>query len=96
MLHGQGVEIYLFTIASKPALGPTQPPIRWVTGVLSLGIKRPRRAADHSPPTSSKVKNAWSHTSIPQYVFKAYCSVKTARGQLQPLTFKHGPKISLL
>jgi hypothetical protein len=44
--------------------GPTQPPIQWVPGTLSLGVKRPRREADHSPPSSAKVKNAWSYTSI--------------------------------
>jgi hypothetical protein len=38
------------------ALGPTQPPIQWVPGALSLGIKRPGREADHSPPSSAKVK----------------------------------------
>jgi hypothetical protein len=29
---------------------------QWVPGVLSLGIKRPRREADHSPPSSAEVK----------------------------------------
>jgi hypothetical protein len=37
-------------------LGPTQPPIQWVSGDLSLGLKRPWREADHSPPSSTKVK----------------------------------------
>jgi hypothetical protein len=45
------------------ALGPTQPPIQLVPGALSLGIKRPLREADHSPPSSAEVKNAWSYTS---------------------------------
>jgi hypothetical protein len=26
-------------------------------------VKRPEREADHSPPSSAKVKNAWSYTS---------------------------------
>jgi hypothetical protein len=43
-------------------LGPTQPPIQWVTGAPSLGIKLPGREADHSPPSSAEVKNAWSYT----------------------------------
>jgi hypothetical protein len=30
-----------------------------------LGVKRPGREADHSPPSSADVKNAWSYTSIP-------------------------------
>jgi hypothetical protein len=37
-------------------MGPTQPPIQWVTGTLSLGVKRPGREADHSPPSSAEVK----------------------------------------
>jgi hypothetical protein len=41
---------------SKTALGPTQPPIQWVPGALSLGVKRPGREADHSPPSSAEVK----------------------------------------
>jgi hypothetical protein len=38
------------------ALGHTQPPIQWVPGALSPGVKRPGREADHSPPTSAGVK----------------------------------------
>jgi hypothetical protein len=34
------------TTASRSALGPTQPPIQWVLGALSLGVKRPGREAD--------------------------------------------------
>jgi hypothetical protein len=40
------------------ALGPAQPPIQWTPWDLSLGIKRPGREADHSPPSSAEVKNA--------------------------------------
>jgi hypothetical protein len=35
------------------------------TGVLSPEVKRPWREADHSPPSSAKVKNAWRYTSTP-------------------------------
>jgi hypothetical protein len=41
---------------SRTALGPTQPPIQWVAGALSLGVKRPGREADHSHPSSAEVK----------------------------------------
>jgi hypothetical protein len=67
----QELGIFLFTTASRTALGPTQTPIQWVPGALSLGLKRPGREADHSPPYSAEVKNAWSYTSTRQYVFMA-------------------------
>jgi hypothetical protein len=41
----------------------------------------PEREADHSPPSSSEVKNAWSISPLPQYAFMMWCSVK-AQGQL--------------
>jgi hypothetical protein len=72
----QGLGIFLFTTMSRMAPGPTQPPIQWVPGALSLGVKRPGREADHSPPSSAKVKNEWSYTSTPQYALMALCSVK--------------------
>jgi hypothetical protein len=52
----RGLGIFLFTTASRTALGPTLPPIQWVPGALSLGVKWPRREADHSPPSSAEVK----------------------------------------
>jgi hypothetical protein len=52
----RGLGIFLFTIASRTALGPTQPPIQCVPGALSLGVKRLRCEADHSPPSSAEVK----------------------------------------
>jgi hypothetical protein len=57
--------IFLFTSASRTALGPTQPPIQWVPGAPFLGVKRPMRETVHSPPSSAEVKNAWSYTSTP-------------------------------
>jgi hypothetical protein len=62
---GVGLGIFLFTTASRTALGPTQPPIQWVLEALSLGVKRPGRETDHSPPSTAEVKNAWSYTSTP-------------------------------
>jgi hypothetical protein len=52
----RGLGIYLFTTASRTALGTTQPPIRWVPGALPLGVKRPVREADHSSPSNAEVK----------------------------------------
>jgi hypothetical protein len=52
----RGLGIFLSTTASRSALGPTQPPIEWVPAAPSLGVKRPVREADHSPPSSAEVK----------------------------------------
>jgi hypothetical protein len=37
--------IFLFATASRPALGLTKPPIQWVSGALSPGVKGPSREA---------------------------------------------------
>jgi hypothetical protein len=42
--------------ASRSALRPIQPPIQWVLGDLSPGVKIPGREAGHSPPTTSEIK----------------------------------------
>jgi hypothetical protein len=47
---------FLFSTSSRPDMGSTQPPIRWVLGALSPAVKRPGHEADHSPPTSAGVK----------------------------------------
>ena len=40
---------------SRPALGPSQPPIQWVPGLFP-GVKRPGRGVDHPPPSSVEVE----------------------------------------
>jgi hypothetical protein len=59
------LRIFLYTTASRPAVGPTQPPIQWVPEALFLGVKQQGLEADHSPPCAG-VKNAWNYTSTPQ------------------------------
>jgi hypothetical protein len=49
-------KIFLFTTASIPALRPIKPPIQDVLGVISQGVKQPRREADHSPTYISEFK----------------------------------------
>jgi hypothetical protein len=44
-------------------------------GLLLLGVKRSGREADHLSPSSAEVKDVWSYTSTPQYVFMAWCLV---------------------
>jgi hypothetical protein len=52
----QGLGIFLFTIVSRPILGPIQPPIHGVPEAIFLGVKRPGREVDYSPPSSAEVK----------------------------------------
>ena len=52
-MDGPGIESRWgrdFPHPSRPALGPTQPPVEGVPS-LSAGVKRPGRGADHSPPS---------------------------------------------
>jgi len=57
--------LFLLTPTSTPDMGPTQTPIQRVSAALSPGAKQPGHEGDLSPPSSSKVKNAWSYTSTP-------------------------------
>jgi hypothetical protein len=71
-----GLGTFLFDAVSRPALGSTQPPSQWVPGALSLGIMRPGREADHSPPSSAEVKECaelYLHSPIR---LQAWCLVK--------------------
>jgi hypothetical protein len=45
------------------------------TGVLSLGVKRPGREVNHSPPTNAQIKKTCIYTSTPPNVFMAYCLI---------------------
>jgi hypothetical protein len=61
----QGQEIFLFSTAPRPALGPTQPPIQWVPGAFSPGVKWQGREADHSLSSSADVKNGGAVPPLP-------------------------------
>jgi hypothetical protein len=70
-----------------------------------MGVKRPGREADHSPPSSAEVKNAWHYTSTtPIRLHSVVLSPKKkkkAQGQLHlqlllsaPLCVLYVPPIS--
>jgi hypothetical protein len=68
--------IIFFSPASRPTLGPNQPPIQWVPGALSPGVKRLGREADRSLPCSAEIKKGGStYTYTPAYVFMAQCLI---------------------
>jgi hypothetical protein len=80
----QGLGIFLFTTASKTALGSTQPSIQWIKGALSLGVKRPWRESDHSPPSSAEVKE-WVELYLHSPITPSWRGAqfeKNAQGQL--------------
>jgi hypothetical protein len=54
----------LFSILSRLALCSTQPPMQWVPGTLSKGVKKLGREADYSP-TNAYVKKTWIYTFTP-------------------------------
>jgi hypothetical protein len=49
----QGQHVSVYSTASRPALEPTQPSIKWVPGALSPGVKRSGRETDDSTPSSA-------------------------------------------
>lgn len=55
-IPGRG-KVLLFSIALRPASGPTQPLIQWLEGSLSLVVKLPVDEADHSAASSAEAKN---------------------------------------
>jgi hypothetical protein len=55
----------LYSTASRPVLGPAQPPIRCVPRALSPGVKRQGREAGHSPPSSAQVKDGGAIPPLP-------------------------------
>jgi hypothetical protein len=80
----RGLGIFLFTTASRTALGPTQPPIQYVPGARSLWAKWPEREADHSPPSSAGVKECvelYLHSPIRLHGV-VFSKKKKAQGQL--------------
>jgi hypothetical protein len=74
-LYPQGKLLLYFTMC-RLALGPTQSPIQWVPAALSPGVNQPGHKADHSLPSSAEIKNVWTCTSIPPYVFMVCYLVK--------------------
>jgi hypothetical protein len=57
---------FFFNFASsRPALGPTLPPISCVPCAISPGIKLPGRLADHSPSSNAEVNNGGAMHTLP-------------------------------
>jgi hypothetical protein len=62
-------QIFLLAPASRPALGPNQPPIQWVQGVLSPGVKLGRGVTlTTHPHLVPRLRMSRSYTSSPPHV----------------------------
>jgi hypothetical protein len=61
-------KFFRFSIASKPALRPTQSPTQWVPGDLSTRVKHSWFEADQLPASSNEVKN---YGGIPPFSHKS-------------------------
>ena len=62
-----------FSIPKRPDRLWGQPSFLFSECVRGIyqGVKRPKRDADHAPPSSAEVKNDWSYISTLPYVFMA-------------------------
>jgi hypothetical protein len=59
-------QMYICSESSRSTLGHTHPTIIWVPVVIFLGVKRPKREADHSPHNNN---GHYSPPPIPPYAF---------------------------
>jgi hypothetical protein len=88
----QGPGIFLFTTVSKPAVGPTQPPIQRVPGALSLRVKQPGMKLTIHLHLAPRSRMRGAIHPLPQYAF-IWCLGK-AHG-LYLFTYRNGIKVKL-
>jgi hypothetical protein len=76
-ISGKGMDFF----SSPPRLDRLCSPQceKWA---LSPGVERPGRELYHSYPSKADVKNVWSYTSTPPYVFKAVFILSTGTNLL--------------
>jgi len=70
------VGFFLFSTAFRLALGPTQPPIQWVSGAHTLGVKlMGRKLTAHLHPVPRLRLHGAVHPLL-RYIFVVWCLVK--------------------
>jgi hypothetical protein len=88
----KGVKITLHSKTSRSVLEPIYPPVEWALGTISLGLRRPGREVNHSPPCSTEVKKIWIYISTPPYVFMTWCLISYAQRQLYVVVSKYATR----
>jgi len=58
-------EIFQFCTVHGPALGLTEPRIKWLPSSVFSGLRRPGRETEGPPPSTFEVKKEWSFTLSP-------------------------------
>lgn len=81
-----GTRDFSLSEATILALGPTQPSFQWV-----LGIKQLRHEADHPSPSSAEIKNRWSCTSTPMYIFVVWSRTNSPYSLVLTSTLSEAP-----
>jgi hypothetical protein len=71
-----GIGIFFFRQCVQTGFGDHPASYQMGTRVIFSAVKRAERGADHSPPSSTEVMNAWSYTSTPLYVIMEWCLIK--------------------
>jgi hypothetical protein len=70
--RGKRSSISVGSTVSRLVPGPLQAHIGLLPGALYWGLKQSGREADHTPPSSANVKNAWGFMYITPFVFLAW------------------------
>jgi len=69
---------FIFPRTLKPVVVPTQPPIQYLLGLYPSVGKWPGPDVDRLPQHGAEVKNEWSYTSTPLYIFMAWTETTSA------------------
>jgi hypothetical protein len=81
-IPGRGERIFPLASVSRPALGHTEPPLQWVPGIFSPGLKRGRGVTlTTHPHLELRSRMSRSYTSSPPSASMACSGIASALGK---------------